>query len=266
MGLSGLLRLSSFACLSISPSVCLSFCLSRCSFCWLCTCILYLTFAFFKQRIHPTPSASGCHSFAHSLIHSPTHSLTHSFIVIRSVCIYSCICLPSDACFRKIMCKQTWIKTKKKKRNKSKIKIQNIKRKTKKQKCQISAKSNKSDREGDNGNRESGRQRERNRKRSNEITCKSNLIAWPTTKGNSHCLLFALLLSMLILLTENKFINKYAYNFFFYFSCCCFVAVSVSVYLLDPLDVEQSALGRQKAGWQAGKLSSSLPLTKTKVN
>lgn len=104
------------------------------------------------------------------------------------------------------------------------------------------------------------------REREREITCKSNLIAWPTTKGNSHCLLFALLLSMLILLTENKFINKYAYNFFFYFSRCCFVAVSVAVYLLDPLHVAQSVLGMQKAARQAGKLSSSVPLTKTKVN
>lgn len=90
-------------CLAVRLSVCSSVCPSRCSFCWLCTCILYLTFAFFKQRIHPSPSAS----VTHSLTHSPTHSPTHSFVVIRSVCIYSCICLLSDACFRKIMCKQT---------------------------------------------------------------------------------------------------------------------------------------------------------------
>lgn len=60
---------------------------------------------------------------------------------------------------------------------------------------------------------------------------------------------------MLILLTENKFINKYAYNFFFYFSRCCFVAVSV--YLLDPLHVAQSVLGMQKAVWEALKFCST---------
>lgn len=274
MGLSGLFRGPSFACLSVCLPIRLSPCPSVPFVGYvLVFCIWLLHFSnnaltHRSSPLAPRPSSPIAHRPRRS---SPIHSLIHSFIVIRSVCIYSCICLLSDACFRKIMCKQTWIKTKKKRKKRNKSENKNMKRKTqnKKQKTKKGKMSNKRKVkqkrwngpkgagrvEGDNGSRE----RER-RESNNEKTCKSNLIAWPTTKGNSHCLLFALLLSMLILLTENKFINKYAYNFSFISpaaaAAAAAVAISVSVSARPTRRGPVSVLGMQKAR-QTLKFSST---------
>lgn len=107
--------------LFVRLSFCLPVSLSVCPFCWLCTCILYLTFAFFKQRTHPSllaprPSSPIAHGARRQFIHSFIHSLSFA----QCVFIHAFVCflthVSEKLCANKLELKQ-------KRRGRSEIKV-----------------------------------------------------------------------------------------------------------------------------------------------